>query len=202
MNVPDLSTDPVGAAAPDPEEDDIRLVERVAAGDADALAELYERHGQVIFSQVVFVVGDHALAEEVLQDTMLAVWRQAGAFRGEARVRSWMIAIARRRARDRLRRGRLWQVEDKPLVNEPSPSAGPELVALERAEVAEVVAAIKMLGRSHREVFGLVFAAGLTMAEVADILHIPIGTAKSRLSAARTALCRTLDEETKEGKKR
>jgi RNA polymerase sigma-70 factor (ECF subfamily) len=111
-----------------------------------------------------------------------------------------MIAIARRQARDRLRRHRFRQIEDTTLIDEPSPDAGPELVALERADVADVAATIQILGRAHREVLGLVFAAELTMAEVAEILQIPIGTVKSRLAAARRALCRALDEEAKKGK--
>lgn len=202
MNGPDQSIASVGAVAPDRAGDDARLLRRVAAGDAGALAELYRRHGQVVLSQVLFVVDDRALGEEIVQDTMLAVWRQAATFRGESRVRSWMIAIARRQARDRLRRHRLREVEDTALVNQPSPGAGPELVALERADVAEVAAAIQTLGRAHREVLGLVFAAELTMAEVAEILEIPIGTVKSRLAAARTALCRALDEKAKKGMSR
>jgi RNA polymerase sigma-70 factor (ECF subfamily) len=163
------------------------------------LADLYRRHGQVVLSQILLVVGDRAVAEEILQDTMLAVWRQAGTFRGESRVRSWMIAIARRQARDRLRRNKLRVVEDRGLVNQPSSEAGPELVVLERADIAEVSRAIQTLGRAHREVLGLVFAADLTMPEVAGILEVPVGTVKSRLFAARTALCRALDDEGKKG---
>ncbi len=195
MNGPDQSIASVGAVRPDRAWDDTQLLRRVAAGDAGALAELYRRHGQVVLSQVLFVVDDRSLGEEIVQDAMLAVWRQAGTFRGESRVRTWMIAIARRQARDRLRRHRLREVQDTALVNQPSPGAGPELVALERADVAEVAAAIQTLGRAHREVLGLVFAAELAMAEVAEILEIPIGTVKSRLAAARTALCRVLDEQ-------
>lgn len=202
MNAPDQSMPSTSAVAPDRERDDNQLLRQVADGDEGALAELYRRHGKVVLSQILFVVGDRAFSEEVLQDTMLAVWRHAGSFRGESRVRSWMIAIARRQARDRLRRHRLREVEDTALINRPSPGAGPELTALERADVADVASAITGLGRAHREVLGLVFAAELTMAEVAEILEIPIGTVKSRLFAARTALCRALDGEGKEGKSR
>jgi RNA polymerase sigma-70 factor (ECF subfamily) len=199
---PDQSIASVGGVAPEPENDDARLLRRVAAGDAGALAELYRRHGRAVLSQVLFVVEDRALGEEIVQDTMLAVWHQARTFRGESRVRSWMIAIARRQARDRLRRHRLRAVDDTALVNQPSSDAGPELVALDRADVAEVAAAIQTLGRAHRELLGLMFAAELTMAEVAEILEIPIGTVKSRLAAARTALCRSLDEKAKKGMSR
>jgi RNA polymerase sigma-70 factor (ECF subfamily) len=192
----DRSAGPVGYDGPDKEPDDAEILKRVTAGDDGALAELYRRHGQVVLGQILFVVGERALAEEILQDTMLAVWRQAGTFRGESRVRSWMIAIARRQARDRLRRNKLRAVEDTALADQPSSEAGPERVALERAGVAEVARAIQTLGRAHREVLGLVFAAELTIPEVAEVLGVPGGTVKSRLSAARSALCRAL--ETKE----
>jgi RNA polymerase sigma-70 factor (ECF subfamily) len=66
---------------------------------------------------------------------------------------------------------------------------------LDRSDLADVAAAIQGLGRSHREVLGLALAAELTLAEVAEILEIPIGTVKSRLAAARTALCRALYKE-------
>jgi RNA polymerase sigma-70 factor, ECF subfamily len=202
VNGPDQSIVSVSAAAPDPEVGDRELLRQIAAGDEGALAELYRRHGHVVLSQVLFVVGERALGEEVLQDTMFAVWRQAGTFRGESRVRSWMIAIGRRQARDRLRRHRIREVHDSGLVDRPSSVAGPELVALQRAHVADVASAISGLGRAHREVLGLVFAADLTMAEVAEILEIPIGTAKSRLASARAVLCRALEEEASKGQNR
>jgi RNA polymerase sigma-70 factor (ECF subfamily) len=186
------SVGPAGYVAPDPDREDVQLLGRVAAGDDAAMTELYRRHGRIVLSQTLFVVGDRALGEEILQDTMLAVWRQAGTFRGDSRVRSWIIAIARRQARDRLRRHWPREVEDSALVNQPSSGAGPEFVALERADVADVAGAIRTLGRAHREVLGLVFGAELTMAEVAEILQIPVGTVKSRLAAARIAMSRAL----------
>jgi RNA polymerase sigma-70 factor, ECF subfamily len=193
VNAPGPSIASVGTTT-GAESDEARLFRRIAGGDDAALAELYRMHGQVVFAQILFVVGDRALAEEVLQDTMLAVWRQAGTFRGQSRVRTWMVAIARRQARDRLRRHRFEVVEDKGLANRPSRDPGPDLVVLDRSDVADVAAAIQGLGRSHREVLGLALAAELTLAEVAQVLEIPIGTVKSRLAAARTALCHALNE--------
>src|SRR6516164_8015709 len=82
------------------------------------------------------------------EDTMLAVWRGAGSFRGESSVRSWVIAIARRQTRDRLRRRRLRVVDDAFLADQPGPGPGPEVLALDRAELAEVGAAIRELAAS------------------------------------------------------
>lgn len=176
-------------------QDEVRLLRRIAGGDQGAMAEFYRRHGRVVLAQILLVVGEHAAAEEILQDTMLAIWRGAGSFRGESSVRSWVIAIARRRARDRLRRRPLRLVDDAVLSERPSPDPGPELVALERAEVADVADAIRALAPAHREVLGLALGSGLSLPEVADVLEIPLGTVKSRLSAARTALARMLSQE-------
>ena len=174
--------------------DDVQLLRRIGQGDEDAMAAFYREHGRVVLAQVLLVVGERVLAEEILQDTMLAVWRGAGSFRCESSVRSWVIAIARRRTRDRLRGHRLRVVDDSFLADQPGSGPGPEVMALDRAELAEVKVAIRELAPSHREVLGLVFGSGLSLPEVAGVLEIPVGTVKSRLTAARTALGRVLNE--------
>jgi RNA polymerase sigma-70 factor (ECF subfamily) len=179
---------------PDPEHREVELLQRIAGGDQGALAEFYRRHGQVVLAQIVLVVGDRALGEEILQDTMLAVWRGAGAFRGDSRVRSWVISIARRQARDRMRRRQLRVVDDACLAEHASRDPGPDVVALDRAEAAETGNAIRALAPAHREVLGLACGAGLSLPEVAGVLQVPLGTVKSRLAAARAALSRVLDE--------
>ena len=128
------------------------------------------------------------------EDAMLAVWRGAGSFRGESSVRSWVIAIARRQTRDRLRGRRLRVVDDAFLADQPGSGPGPEVMALDRAELAEVRSAIRELRPAHREVLGLAFGSGLSLPEVAGVLEIPVSTVKSRLTAARTALNRILNE--------
>jgi RNA polymerase sigma-70 factor, ECF subfamily len=177
--------------------DDPGLLTRIGQGDEDAMAAFYREHGRVVFAQVLLVTGERLLAEEIVQDTMLAVWRAAGSFRGESSVRSWVIAIARRQTRDRLRGRRLRVVDDAFLADQPGSGPGPEAMALDRAELAEVRGAIRELAPAHREVLGLAFGSGLSLPEVADVLEIPVGTVKSRLSAARTALNRVLDEKGK-----
>jgi RNA polymerase sigma-70 factor (ECF subfamily) len=174
--------------------DDVALLRRIDRGDEEAMAAFYREHGRVVLAQVLLVVGERVLAEEILQDTMLAVWRGAGSFRGESSVRSWVIAIARRQTRDRLRGRRLRVVDDAFLADQPSSGPGPEVMALDRAELAEVTGAIRELAAPHRELLGLVFGSGLSLPEVAGVLEIPVGTVKSRLTAARTALSRILNE--------
>ncbi len=182
------------AVSRDTASDDAELLRRIGQGDEDAMAAFYRAHGRAVFAQVLLVAGEHVLAEEIVQDTMLAVWRGAGSFRGESSVRSWVIAIARRQTRDRLRGRRLRVVDEVFLADRPGSGPGPEAMALDRAELAEVMDAIRELAPAHREVLGLVFGSGLSLPEVACVLEIPVGTVKSRLSAARTALSRILNE--------
>jgi RNA polymerase sigma-70 factor (ECF subfamily) len=188
----------VGASAfansRDPACDDTELLRRIAQGDEDAMAAFYREHGRVVLAQVLLVTAEHVLAEEVVQDTMLAVWRGASSFRGESSARSWVIAIARRQTRDRLRGRRLRVVDDTHLADRPGSAPGPEVMALDRAELAEVKGAIRELAPAHREVLGLAFGSGLSLPEVAGVLEIPVGTVKSRLAAARVALNRILNE--------
>jgi len=181
-------------ASHDGASDDVQLLRRIGQGDESAMASFYHEHGRVVLAQVLLVVGERVLAEEIVQDTMLAVWHGAGSFRGESSVRSWVIAIARRQTRDRLRGRRLRVVDDAFLADQPSYGPGPEVIALDRAELADVRGAIRELAPSHREVLGLVFGSGLSLPEVAGVLEIPVGTVKTRLTAARTALNRILNE--------
>jgi len=181
-------------AGRDPACADLELLRRIGQGDESAMAEFYREHGHVVLAHVLLVTGERVLAEEITQDTMLAVWRGAGSFRGESSPRSWVIGIARRQTRDRLRSRRLRVVDDAFLADQPGSGPGPEATALDRAELAEVTAAIRELAAPHREVLGLAFGAGLRLAEVASVLEVPIGTVKSRLFAARAALNRILSE--------
>jgi len=175
-------------------DEDGELLRRIARRDRQALAALYERYGRIVLAQIDRMAGDRALSEEVLQDTMLAVWHGAATFEGRSRARSWIIAIARRRARDRLRRGRLDTDDYAALENTADTQPGPESLALERAEAAAVAESITGLSRAHQEVLGLVFGTGLTLAEAAGVLDVPLGTVKSRLFAARAALARRLEQ--------
>ena len=186
---------PTFTASHDPARDDAGLLRRIGQGDEDAMAAFYREHGRVVFAQVLLVVGERVLAEEIVQDAMLAVWRGADSFRGESSVRSWVIAIARRQTRDRLRGQRLRVVDDAFLADQPGSGPGPEVMALDRAELAEVKVAIRKLTPAHRELLGLAFGSGLSLPEVAGVLDIPVGTVKTRLTAARAALNRILDQE-------
>ncbi|TQS43766.1 RNA polymerase sigma factor [Cryptosporangium phraense] len=166
------------------------LLRAVAVGDATALSRLYERHAGALFGYLHRLAGDRMVAEEVLQDTMLAVWRSAGTFSGRAKVRTWLFGVARRQAHNRLR-GR-FAPEPTDLPDRPDVGAGPEELAIAAAGGTPVAAAIELLPAHHRDVIALVFVAGLPLADVAEVLAIPVGTVKSRLFHARAAVAAAL----------
>ncbi|MEV6494123.1 sigma-70 family RNA polymerase sigma factor [Actinoplanes sp. NPDC051633] len=168
------------------------LLRSVAAGDAGALALLYERHAGAVFGYLLRLAGDRMVAEEILQDTMLAVWRSAGAFEGRAKVTTWLFGVARRQAHNRLRLRAAPLPAAADLLDRADQGAGPEELAIAAAGGTPVAAAIDLLPDHHREVIALVFVAGLPLADVAEVLAIPVGTVKSRLHHARAAVAAQL----------
>ena len=174
---------PTDAAAVDADQ-----LGRVAAGDRDALARLYERHRVGLGGFLTRMLGDPATAEEALQDTLLAVWRGAGAFEHRSTVRTWLFGIARRQAYTRLRRHTpvVTELPTDAALADPSPT--PEHVAVARAEVTRLMGLIGRLAPVHREALLLFFVDDLGYAEMAEVLDVPVGTVKSRLSNARRAL--------------
>ncbi len=172
----------------DPRSGDAALVRRLSAGEERAVHELYARYGRPLFAYVRDLTGDPQLAEEVVQDTFVAAWREAGRFEGRSSLSSWLFGIARRQARDRLRRFRPGTEPVDSLAAVPAEDAGPEAAAIASASRDEVRDAIRSIAAQHREVLLLTFAHGLTGPEIAAVLGVPEGTVKSRLFAARRAL--------------
>ncbi|MDQ6858583.1 MAG: sigma-70 family RNA polymerase sigma factor [Chloroflexota bacterium] len=180
----------VTAAADDP---DTRPIAAMSRGDDAALGLLWERHAGAVHGYLRALCDDEQLAEELLQDTFTAVWRAAGSFSARSSVRTWIFAIARRRARDQ-RRGRRIDVRGDAELGDLEDGSSTEDAALARVELAELVAIIRTLRPLHREVLSLAFSHHLTHVEIAEILGIPVGTVKSRIDAAR----RSLVEKTRE----
>lgn len=175
----------------DPDE---AVLRRVRRGDADALTALYRRHAEGLFHFLLRLAGDRMVAEEILQDTLLAVWRGASGFGGRSQVRTWLYGIARRQAHNRLRTARPAEaaLDEVPEVGSTGP--GPEELAVAGLERDRVLAAVGRLGLVHREVVVLMVVAGLSHAEIAAVVGVPVGTVKSRLHHARAALARSLAE--------
>ena len=170
------------------EPDDAALLRRMANGDQAALDVLYARHAPGLLRYLLGWGNDRAEAEEILQDTFVAAWRAARGFQGRASVRTWLFAIAQRQARDRRRRHGLALEAEAELDELADTATGPEDSLLAQMALTELAAAIAQLPPRQRQVLALMFVHELSQAEIAQVLDIPVGTVKSRLSSARRAL--------------
>ncbi len=174
---------------------DQSLLAAMAAGDTAALDELYARYGGGVFGFLMAKLGDPALAEEVVQDVMLAAWRGAAHFRGESKTLTWLLAIAHNQAINATRRRRVSLVPFQDALDYRSDETGPLEHLVRRGEEAAVRDALDRLPAPHREILVLVFYHHLTLQEVADVLGIALGTVKSRLHRAKDAMRRELRRE-------
>jgi RNA polymerase sigma factor (sigma-70 family) len=166
------------------------LVRRVAAGDERALSELYDRYSRPVYATGVKLLGDASLAEELVQDAFTNVWRGAGSFESErASFSTWLYRIARNRAvdLDRKRRVRPVSVGESPLEAMPG---GPEPEA--GVNGWDVARALSRIPDEHREVLTLAYFEGLTQREISHRTGVPLGTIKSRTTAAIKRLHRTM----------
>ncbi|MEP7291616.1 MAG: sigma-70 family RNA polymerase sigma factor [Chloroflexota bacterium] len=169
---------------------DFALVEAMAGGEVAALNELYIRHGANILNYLTSLLRDREQAEEVLQDVMFAAWEHASGFRGESKVRTWLLTIARHRAINTQRRAMpvLTELDESASTADTTP-----LEKVERKHQQQALqAAILQLPPFHQEILVLIFYHQLSGPEVAEVLGITVGTVKSRLHRAKEMLRRVL----------
>lgn len=175
------------------EDSDAQLLRRIAHADRGALAALYERHHRLLFTFLLQHTRDHGLAEELLQDTFVAVWRGADGFDECFRdrvtsARAWLTGIARRQAHNSMRRLRLPLADVSALVDVAAPDPEPEAWTLTMVARDELLSAFERLPLHYREIAVLALVQDYSYAEMAQILDVPLGTVKSRLAAAKRLL--------------
>jgi RNA polymerase sigma-70 factor (ECF subfamily) len=167
------------------------LLAQIAHGDRQALAELYAREGAAVLRYLLHFTPERGLAEELLQDTFVAVWQNAGGFAGRAPARAWLFGIARRRACKRLRRREpplISLISLRELGTLPASDPEPEEALFAQLDREALLAAVAALSEAHREILLLAFVHELAYIEIAEVLGVPVGTVKSRLSYAKRAL--------------
>lgn len=172
------------------ERDDADLVARIAAGDiGEPVAELYRRYGGRLYRFGMQLLGDSGLAEELVQESFVRLWRTAGRFDiGRGTVAAYLFVIGRSIAADLRKRP-----SSRPLmpVDEEQVPAQPDS-ADRILDMLTVQDALASLSEAHREVLMLVHDEGLTQTQIAQRLGVPLGTVKTRmfhgLRALKTAL--------------
>ena len=198
--------------------DETRLVREVAAGSQDALAALYDRHGDAVYAAAIRLTSDRQVAEEVVQETFLALWNRAELFDpGTGSLAAWLHTIARNRTVDRLRaagrRPNLVPLSSAGGVDEHETAALERVVAagtvlggadlgpgpegeLATAELrATIREALAGLPEHERTALVLAYSAELTQSEIAERLGWPLGTVKTRTRRALHRLREVLADE-------
>src|SRR5262249_40485168 len=178
---------PAQAAAVESSSDET-LIARIAQGDQLAMRTLFARHRVMLYRWLRRLIDDEALAEDLLSEVFLDVWRQAASFEARASVSTWLLAIARHNALSaRRRRTDVALDEDLPdLADDPE-------CALEKKDRAAVVRqCLDRLSPEHREVIDLVYYHGKSVKEVAAIVDANEATVKTRMFYARKKLAELL----------
>ena len=167
---------------------DIDVLRHIAGGDKEALGVLYDRHAGVMLALGVRIIGVRREAEDLLHDVFLEAWRHAGDYdprRGS--VKTWLLLRMRSRCLDRVRSHAFSRTDA--LATEPMRAVEMAPDKVERhLDGARVRALLETLPPGQREVLELGYFEGLSFSEIAEALQIPIGTVKSRVSAAMVKL--------------
>jgi RNA polymerase sigma factor (sigma-70 family) len=166
---------------------DSQLVELVAQKDASALEALYDRYGRASYSLARRILTEETLAQDVVQEVFLSLWRDARRFdAGRGTVATYLLSMTHHRAVDVVRREenlRRWRTSDEGLELEPDPKARVENEVAASERRAEVRAALGKLPAAQREALLLAYFGGYTQREVAALVGVPLGTVKTRMAA-------------------
>ena len=168
---------------------DQAAIRRVAAGDTNAIAELYDRHARAVYSLVLRVVDDQAEAEDVVQEVFSQAWIQASRHDpGRGAVGAWLLMMARSRAIDRLRSRRARPdretADGRQVVSLPDPGPRQDLMLLGLEQAERLRRALAQLPLLQRVALELAYYEGLTQSEIAERLEQPLGTVKTRIRLA------------------
>lgn len=191
---------------------------RSALGDRQAFAELYRQTCGHLYAVVLRIQPDRAIAEDLLQEVFVAVWKAAGSYdAGRAQPLTWLTQIARNRAIDSLRRAQAQpqfdtgqhhadddaDAPDDAYAQVADPSAGPAALLEQASDVLQLQRCMAHLSAQQRQTVALAFFDGLSHSEVAERLRQPLGTVKSwarrALATLRGCLDRASGRETSEG---
>jgi len=177
----------VPALAAEPSSDE-SLIKRIAGGDKLAMQVLYARHHVRVFRFVARLVRDESLAEDLISEVFLDVWRHSGRFEERSAVSTWLMSIARFKALSARRRRIDAELDDKIEATMADPADDPA-VTLEKKNRDELLRhALTKLSAEHREIIDLVYYHEKSVDEAAKIIGIPSATVKTRMFYARKKL--------------
>jgi RNA polymerase sigma-70 factor (ECF subfamily) len=171
---------------------DEALISRIAAGDRLAMQVLFARHHVRVYRFVLRLVSNPTLAEDLISEVFLDVWRQAGKFEARSAASTWLLAIARFKALSALRRKPEEELDDEAAGAIEDPADDPE-VSVQKKDKGEILRkCLTALSPDHREIIDLVYYHEKSVEEVAAIVGIPEATVKTRMFYARKKMSELL----------
>ncbi len=177
-----------------PQGADVHLLNRIARGDKIPMQALFARYTMRVYRFVLRFVSDEALAEDIVSEVFVAVWRNASRFEGNSQVSTWILAIARFKALSSLRRRRDDVLDDAEAAAIPDTADDPEIAMQKKDRIAILRECMSHLSHNHREVIDLVYYHEQSIVAVAEIIGVPENTAKTRMFHARKQMSRLLQK--------
>jgi RNA polymerase sigma-70 factor (ECF subfamily) len=178
---------------------EVALLQRVAAGDRNAFAELYRRLQRPLFGYLMKLVREREMVEDVLNETMMEVWRQAARFEGRSSVNTWVFSIAHHRAVSRLRKKRETALDEEQAAAIEDEAPTPDENAMSGDMSRLIGTLMEKLSFEHREILHLAYFQEFSVQEIADALDLPANTVKTRMFYARQRLKVLLEKSGVEG---
>ena len=166
----------------------------IAQGDRRAMNQLYTRHSVRVYRFILRLTRSETVAEELVSEVFLDVWRQAARFEQRSQVSTWILAIARNKAISAMRRRQDEELDEDALAMVEDPCDDPE-EALEKTERSALLRkCLQQLSAAHREIIDLVYYHEKTVEEAAEITGIPAATVKTRMYYARQQLAALVEK--------
>lgn len=176
--------------APEPGPSDAELVRRLAEADGSALSQLYQRFGRPCYSLARRICADEGLAEDVVQEVFLTLWRDPARYDpSRGGFATWLLTLIHHKAVDAVRREstlrrRMVAAPEAGEEWSPTPVPGADQAAIARVAASQVRAALHRLPFEQRQVLALAYFGGHTQREIAVLTGVPLGTVKSRMFTA------------------
>jgi RNA polymerase sigma-70 factor (ECF subfamily) len=181
---------------------DVSLVESASKGDDAALRVLFARHKVRVYRFVFRFTGNRSIAEEVVSDVFLDVWRHTARFERKSQVSTWLLGIARKKALATLRRrSELQLVNQRVLLAIEDPADTPEECLHKQDRDTTIQRCLEQLSPAHREIIDLVYYDEKSVDETAEIVGIPSSTVKTRMHYARSRMAKLLERAESDAKR-
>jgi len=189
-----------GGAAASPEwaaaresSSDKALIRRIAAGDQSAMRALFARYRVALYRWLLRLVDDETLAEDLLSEVFLDVWRHAASFEARSSVSTWLLAIARCKALSARRRWTDAELDEATVSTVPDTVDDPEVILQKKNRAEALRQSLPRLSPEHREVIDLAYYHGKSVKEIAEIVGINEATVKTRMFYARRKLAELVE---------